>query len=249
MYVDESGDTGLIGSRSRFFSLSGIIVHESRWRDFINILISFRKTMRVVHGLPIRGEIHASEFVNKRPFNIDRHVRLAILRNCLDELAKINFISITNVVVDKNGKPANYDVFEKAWLTLFQRFENTLLSSNFPGGFRDDHGIIFTDATAGHKLAQLVRRMAVYNFIPNNIWHGPGSRNMPITRIIEDPHGKNSAESLPIQMCDVVAYFLTQKYAPNSYIRRKKAEMYFERLAPVLNKRASTKNSFGIVLL
>lgn len=249
MYVDESGDTGLVGSRGRYFALSGIVVHKSRWRDFVKILVAFRRRMSSVHGLPVRGEIHASEFIQRRAFELEKHVRLSILRNCLDELSKIDFISITNIVVDKLGKPEGYDVFDKAWLMLFQRFENTLVNSNFPGGGRKDHGIVFTDATAGHKLSRLVRRMAVHNHIPNSNSHGPGSRNMPITRIVEDPHGKDSTESMPIQMCDVVAYFLTQKFAPNSYIRSKRAQQYFDRLDPVLNKHASKKNNQGIVLL
>lgn len=42
----------------------------------------------------------------------------------LDELAKLA------------GKPADYDVFQSAWATLFQRFENTLVNGNFPWGFQ-----------------------------------------------------------------------------------------------------------------
>lgn len=248
MYVDESGDTGLANSPTRYFALSGIVVHESSWRQFLQTLITFRKTLRSVYGLPIRAEIHASEYLQSRVFGLDRHVRLAILRNTLDELAKLPTISITNVVVDKQGKPAGYDVFNAAWGTLFQRFENTLVSSNFPGGHRHDHGLVITDATAGKKLSRLVRRMAVFNNIPNDANRG-GYRNIPTTRVIEDPHGKDSAETLPIQMADVVAFFLMQRFAPNSYIRRQRAQLYFDRLTPVLNKRASRFNALGIVRL
>ena len=46
MYVDESGDTGLANSPTRYFVLSGIVVHESRWREFINALVAFRRTLR-----------------------------------------------------------------------------------------------------------------------------------------------------------------------------------------------------------
>jgi len=249
MYVDESGDTGLVGSPTQFFALSAIVVHESRWRDFLNVLITFRKTLRSVYNLPVRTEIHASEYINGRPVPLPRHVRLAILRNSLDELAKIGFVSITNVVVRKAGKPAGYDVFGSAWGTLFQRFENTLSHGNFPGGHANDHGLILTDATAGKTLAHLVRRMAVFNYVPNDPRFGGGSRNIPIKRVIEDPHGKDSRQSLPIQMCDVVAYFLHQRYAPNSYIRKQRAQRYFDRLQPVLNRRASRFNSLGIVEL
>lgn len=99
------------GNQLAFFGLSAIVVHESRWRDFINALIQFKKTMRVVYGLPARREIHASEIIKKKMHGLARHERLAILRNTLDELAKLDYISITNVIVDKNGKPPDYDVF------------------------------------------------------------------------------------------------------------------------------------------
>lgn len=246
MYVDESGDTGLVNSPTRFFALSGIVVHESEWRGFLQRIIELRKTLRVVYGLPMRAEIHASEFINGRVGELKRHERLAILRNTLDELAKLNNISITNVVVDKSNKPADYDVFGAAWGTLFQRFENTLHHGNFPGGYRRSHGLVITDATAGHKLARLVRRMSKYNPIPSR---GGGFRNMPIERIVEDPFGKDSKDTLPVQMADVVAYFLVQKISPNSFVRRQRASNYFDRLQPVLNVNASPRDPQGIVRL
>ena len=249
MYVDESGDTGRKPGSTSHFALSGIVVHESRWRDFLQVLIDFRKTLRTVYGLPVRTEIHAVEFISKRVLNLAKHDRLAILRNTLDELAKIDFISITNVIVAKQGKPSNYDVFDAAWGTLFQRFENTMQHGNFPGGHSRDHGMVITDATAGIKLQQMVRRMAVINYVPHHPRFGLGTRNIPIKRIIEDPHGKDSRQTYPIQACDVVAYFLYQRYTPNSYIQRKRAQSYFNRLAPVLNTHASRSSKLGIVTL
>jgi hypothetical protein len=133
MYVDESGDTGLLGSPTRYFALSGLVIHESKWRDFVNQIAAFRKTLRVTYGLPIRMEIHASHFIQSPPVaGMPKHIRLAILRNFLDEMAKMPFLSITNVVVDKTGKPPTYDVFDNAWRALFQRLENTLNTAIFP---------------------------------------------------------------------------------------------------------------------
>lgn len=249
MYVDESGDIGRKKGSTNFFALSSLVVHESRWRDYLDILISFRKTLRSVYGLPVRTEIHASEFINTRVLDIEKHNRLAILRNTIDELSKIDFISVTNIIVNKAGKPPDYDIFEAAWGTLFQRFENTLLHGNFPGGHSRDHGVVITDATAGTKLQRMVRRMAIFNYVPHDPRYGPGSRNIPIKRVIEDPYGKDSRQTYPIQVCDVIAYFLYQRYAPNSYIRRKRAQAYFDRLAPVLNTHASRFNKLGIVEL
>jgi hypothetical protein len=253
MYVDESGDTGLARSPTTYFALSSLVVHESRWRELINLLIAFRKTLRAAYGLPLRTEIHAAEFIRHPPVpGMDKHIRLAILRNLLDELAKIDFISFTNVIVDKRRKSAPYDVFLNAWQTLFQRFENTMNYGNFPGGHRSDHGIVINDNTDGMKLQKLVRKMAVYNPIPHMVsiyGLGSGYRTLPIRKIIEDPNSRDSKYSYLIQSCDAVAYFLLQKVLPNNYIRKNGAHNYFDRLRPVLNTRASTTHPLGIVML
>lgn len=250
MYVDESGDTGLAPGGSSHFALTGLVVHESRWRDFVDVLMAFRRTMRVTYNLPVRMEIHASQYLRHPPVpSMPPHVRIAILRNLLDELAQFQDISITGVIVRKAGKGPAYDVFENAWKVLFQRFENTLTNGNFPGAHRGDYGIVFTDATNGQKLTRLMRRMSVHNPIANQAWAGPGYRQLPIRRVIEDPHGKDSRQSYLVQAVDVTAYFLMQRYAPNSRIRRVGASRYYDRLLPVLNTRASRNNPLGIVEL
>jgi hypothetical protein len=48
---------------------------------------------------------------------------------------------------------------------------------------------------------------------------------------------------------DVTAYFLMQRFTPNGYIRKQKAQNYLERLTPVLNTRASYNDKLGIVRL
>jgi hypothetical protein len=248
MYVDESGDAGLVNSPTSHFALSGLVIHESRWRDFVTTIVAFRRTLKAVYGLPLRTELHASHFIRSPPIaGMGRHIRLAILRNFADELAKMDFISVTNVIIDKTNKPADYDVFTKSWQALFQRFENTLGYGNFPGGHRSDFGIVLTDATDGRKLQKLVRRMAIHNPVPNRFW--PGYRNMPLLRIIEDPYPKDSQDSYFIQASDTCAYFALQKFAPNSFVRRAGAQNYIGRLSPILNKRASTAHPLGIVVL
>lgn len=46
MYVDESGDTGILNSPTRYFILSGIIIRELKWRDTLDELVLFRKYLR-----------------------------------------------------------------------------------------------------------------------------------------------------------------------------------------------------------
>jgi hypothetical protein len=91
--------------------------------------------------------------------------------------------------------------------------------------------------------------MNVYNPIPHMAWAGPGARNIPILRVIEDPHPKDSKDSYFIQASDTAAYFLMQKFKPNSFVRRAGAHNYLTRLMTILNTRASRANSLGVVVL
>jgi hypothetical protein len=88
--------------------------------------------------------------------------------------------------------------------------------------------------------------MAVYNPIPSRF--GWGTRNVPLLRIIEDPSPRDSATSYMIQAVDVAAYFAYQRHNPNSFIKRASAQRYFDRLGPVLNRKAST-HPLGLVML
>lgn len=135
MYVDESGDVGMARSPTQYFTLTGIIIHELRWNEYMERLIVFRKRMR--------------------------------------------------------------------------RF----------------------------------------NPIPNQQAHGPGYRNIRIGNLVEDPYFKDSRDSYFVQTADLAAFLLYQKFAPSSYIKRKHAQTYFNRLRPVLCTVASTLDPDGIVRL
>lgn len=251
MYVDESGDPGLNNSPTRYFVLSGLVFHELRWREFIDQVLTFRKRMKTTYGLGIRDEIHAAEFVrSSSSVSLPRNVRYLILRHFAAELSRMNWLSITNIVVDKSGKPNSYDVFESAWKVLFQRFENTLAHRNFPGPQNpDDLGIVICDDTNGGKLTKLMRKMGSYNPIPNQQHIGAGYRNMPIRKIIEDPNLRDSKNSHPIQAADLCAYLLFQYLSPNGFIKKVGGKNSFRLLDPILNKRASNRDPLGIVRL
>jgi hypothetical protein len=247
LYADESGDTGLKASPSRFFCIVGLTVHESHWRESLRSLIEFKRSIRVDFAVPLRREIHASEFVRSPVCNLPLHSRLEILKRFLEHLARMPHLSATCVAIDKSQRQPPFDVFEFAWKLLFQRFEDTLAAGNFPGGHANDRGTIFVDDTNGRKLTRLVRSMAVFNYIRHDESYGEGTRNKPIDRIIEDPSLRSSATSLYIQAADVLAYFLTQYITPNRLIKRNVAEGWFLKAEPILNKRASRKDPLGVV--
>lgn len=254
MYIDESGDAGALPySPTRFFVLSGLVVHESRWNDALNALIDFRKMLNTRFGFRLREEFHASELINS-PGTLDRikkHDRLEILRLYADQLAALQYLNLINVVVDKQGKASGYDVFEMAWKALIQRFENTIASKRFPVSFKDadEQGMLIPDATDDKKLRQLLRKMRRYNPISNQSQYGIGSRNLQLRRVIEDPFLKDSKESFFIQSADLAAYLLYQHLTPNAYMRKKSGQNYFNRLDPILCKVASSKDPKGVVRL
>lgn len=252
MYVDESGDCGLVNSPSSLFVLTGLVVHELRWAEYKDRLVAFRSRMRTGFGLKLREEIHASALINKPgPLSrIRRDQRLVILHALVRELAGMVDLNVINIIVNKNGKVSQYDVFEKAWSALIQRFENTISHRNFRGPANaDECGIILPDHTDDKKLTDLLRKMRAYNPIPNQPQHGMGYRNLRVSRVIEDPNFRNSAHSYFIQACDTIAYMLYQQEVPNSFMRRKSGHNLFRLLDPILCKVASPGDVQGVVRL
>jgi len=249
LYADESGDVGLINSPTNYFCLSGFVVHELRWHETLEAVIEFRKYLKTKYGLKLREELHAAHYIHK-PGDLRRiakSLRLKILRETIDFQASLPDVSIINVVVNKQNKPAGTDIFEMAWMTLIQRFHNTLSHKNFPGPQNpDDRGLLVVDRTDEVKLRNMSRRMRRYNPVPSMF--GNSALSVPISTIVEDAVHRDSLHSYFIQLADVNAYFLYQKYEVCSYIKKKGGRNYFSRLAPVLCTVASRNHPEGVVL-
>jgi len=107
MYVDESGDTGLENSPTRYFVLSAIVLHELRWKQILSDLVVFRQMLRVTKGLKLREEIHCTDFINKpgELIRIKRNDRIDILKKCMDWLNQQGDLSIYSVIIDKQTGP------------------------------------------------------------------------------------------------------------------------------------------------
>ncbi len=253
MYVDESGDTGLgSSSPTRYFVLSGLVIHELRWTEYLDKLIGFRRMLSTRFGFRLRDEFHSAALINTPGVfsPIPKPRRLEMIRLYADQLATMPDFNAINIVVDKQGKPPTYDVFEMSWKALIQRFENTMSYRNFRGPMNpDERGMLIPDATDKKKLRMLLRKMRHFNPVTNQTQYGPGSRNLQIRTIVEDPFFKDSAESFFIQSADLIAYLLYQKFSPNAYMRRKSGQNYFNRLEPILCKVASSSDPQGIVRL
>lgn len=253
-YVDESGDCGVKESPTRYFALSGLVVHELRWTPYLEQIINFRRNLKSRYGFRLREEFHASALITRPGADlsdrIKRYDRLAMIRSFSDLLAGFSDMSIINVVVDKTRAAQDYNVFESAWKALIQRFENTISNHNFPGPANpDERGLILCDHTDDKKLTDLLRKMRRYNPIPNQPEHGDGYRNLSISYIVEDPVFRDSAHHYFIQAADLVAFLLYQRLAPNAYMKKNSGQNYFTRLEPILCKVAARNDPLGIVRL
>jgi hypothetical protein len=248
LYVDESGDIGTDNSPTGYFALSGLVLHELKWHETLEAVIDFRRQLRKRYGLKLREEIHATAFIH-RPGDLARihkSLRLQILRDVLDFQAQLPHVNIINVLVDKSNKNAASDIFEIAWMTLIQRFHNTIDGKNFPGPQNpQDYGVLITDQTDEPKLRTLLRKMRRYNPVPSKF--GAGFRPILVTTLVEDPTHRNSAHSYFVQLADVNAFFLYQKHIPCRYVKEKGGKNYFDRLDGVLCKVASRSHPLGIV--
>jgi hypothetical protein len=253
LYVDEAGDSGMVNSPTRYFALSGLVIHELRWRTYLDDLIDFRKQMRQQYTLKLREEFHSAAMITKpgELVRIARHHRLAMIRHFADRMAAMADASIINVLVDKQTKRPDYDVFGMAWRALIQRFENTIRHHNFPGPRNtDDKGLLLCDHTEDKKLRMLLRQMRRFNPIPNQMaTFGPGHRDIPLSAIVEDPNFRDSEHSYFIQAVDLAAFLLYQRFTPNAYMKAHGGQNFFTRLKPILCPHASPRDPDGIVRL
>ncbi len=251
VYVDESGDTGLVGSPTRYFVLSALVLHEVRWLDTLDLIVDFRRQLKARYKLKLREEIHASDMLH-RPGDLQRiakSLRLRLLRDVLDFEATLPDVSLVNIVVDKEGKPPDYPVFDMAWRALVQRIETTISYKNFRGPFNaQETFLLLVDQTDEKALRLLTRKSRRHNPIPSR-YLGGQTRNIPIRLLVEDACHRDSRHSYFIQLCDANAYFLAQRLKPCGYVRRQGGTNYFNRLRPILCLKASSTDPDGIVRL
>lgn len=238
MYVDESGDTGIEGSRSRYFILSAIVIHESLWNEALSSVKDFRRTLYQSYGIRQRVELHASPLLSKKHKGWD-HLnpwdRSQAYKSFVQFIGSQSHARIMSVCVDKNSSKytKSETVFQDAWSFLLQRFNTTLLKRNFPSGFSahsisiTDSGIVIPDLSAPLTINRIMRRMRVYNSVPTSGLAGP-AKNLPITHVVEDPMHKDSANSLFIQMADFVAHSVKSKVLPSGAAKKYGVKNYYD---------------------
>lgn len=202
-YLDESGDSGLANSPTRFFVLSCVLVHESTWLNTLDSLISIRREFRDQHGISTRPEIKSRHFQNGRgPL---RHLRwskadrMNLFRQVLRQIGVGLPVKIFSIAVDKGpAQNRGWEARMAAWTFALQRIER------FTAGHEGDWAMIFPDEGHGHFIKKRLRHMRRYHAVPR--FFGQGVRQVPTRRIIEDPNERASQDSYFIQVADWAAY-------------------------------------------
>ena len=251
-YIDESGDTG---TKSKYFILSGIIIHENNLEDILLKIIEFRQEIKKKYRLNIREEIHSTEFVNRKVNprsrksfeKISKNIRIKILKDTLLFVNSLN-IKTFSVVLDKEkhfNKRKDIDILEFVWNVFLNRIDSSIKHKNIDGK-ADEKTIIISDMTTD-KIIKISRKLKKINYVPSKFYNN--SRQISISTILEDPFMKDSKESYFLQCVDVICYFVKQLYDPHFEIQKKGLNNYYKRISNIHLSVVSGKNNIGIVEL
>jgi hypothetical protein len=120
-YIDESYD-------DKKFCLSAIAIRHTEWKECFNLVREHRKKLKQDHGIFLRKEIHATDFVAGRGRISDREIgkweRSRIFFGLLELVARLPKVLCFNVCLDNSNHP---DPEMTAWDRIINRIERTLL--------------------------------------------------------------------------------------------------------------------------
>jgi Protein of unknown function (DUF3800) len=187
-YVDESYD-------SQFFCLSAICICHRFWDQCFNEVKSLRVTLKSSHGIYLRKEIHATDFVSGRGAvgtrTITKWERSRIYFELLQLVARLPQVFIVNVCLQRSSHP---DPQMVAWDRLLNRVERTMRAfeeremprRRYLSSVVNPHlssldandverrllayqprAIIFADKCRESEITQARRRMGVFNPVPS----------------------------------------------------------------------------------
>jgi hypothetical protein len=232
VYIDESGD-------DTCSIMSALAIPSYSWQACFNHIRDWRKSLNERYGLAIRKELHAFKFVagRGRPSRriIDKSTRAEIFREALRLCAGFGAnhdACLFNVCV---GQRAEYLLCCEWLMNRIQRY-----LSSFAG-----NAVLFFDSGYENGHTKLLRRMRVFNRLPSH--YPPGYYDAPVVNILEDPVFRDSAEAPFIQLVDFCAYALLRKQKSATRADKYAIGEAFSLLEPVLMRKASNSDPFGII--
>jgi len=154
-YVDESYD-------QQKFCLSAIAIRHSHWKEAFDLVKAHRANLKAVYGIPLKTELHATEFVHGRGRISDQIVtkwaRGRIFLDTLKVVAALPETMLFNVCLRKAGIA---DTQMLAWNRLINRVERTMREMDeqeLP--LRDQLGMAVTNSIASEELVTSISATA-----------------------------------------------------------------------------------------
>lgn len=203
-YFDESGDSGIVNSPTKWFVLSCVLVHDSKWLGTLDQLIRMRRALRTQHGMSSTRELKSSDIRRGRnllePLRWSMARRMQFYENLMKHQAK-RFTDLTTFAVAINKQPAfdkGQDARTVAWTFAIQRV-NTFCSKA-----GDERAMLFPDEGHSNFIRKLLRANRRHETVPSHF--GGPSLSLPTTRIVEDPNERGSHDSYFVQLADWNAY-------------------------------------------
>jgi hypothetical protein len=197
VYIDDSKDNKLA-------CFSALLVPADSWNDCLNRLLAIRRTIKQSDGIPLRMEIHTTDWLGGKG-RLVRHLkkgdRVRIYNYLLAGVTMLPNVRLINAAVPQHEE-------QRAFEWLLNRIHKNMAVA-------DSRAVIFSDQ--GKSYDKLFRRMRRYNFIPSRIgrWEtGAISKNLVLDRIIEDIVYRDSERSLFIQAADACAYAVLRSESP-----------------------------------
>lgn len=192
---------GLINSPTTYFVLSCVLIHESRWLDTLDSLVSLRRQVNNIYSIPTQVEIKATDLIHGkgllRSFGLNKNDRLKLYKHFIkfqDDNIDLHVFAIA--IHKANAAVKGWNPRTAAWTFLIQRL------NKFCGD--SERVMLFPDEGHSYFIRRLLREMRRYHYVPAHFGGSPIS--FPTTRIIEDPNPRKSHESYFIQLADWNAY-------------------------------------------
>lgn len=236
-YIDESYD-------SKKFAMAAIRIAVDEWQNIFEKIKEFRRELKSKHGIYLKKEFHATEFVSGRgrlaKNVIPKGLRVEIFRRELLLLASLPVEIIAACIDRKCVQDAHLFTLER----LFNRIEVNARKSG-------RRFILIIDEGKESEILKLSRKIRTHNPIPSQYggWaNGQPVKNIVLDRLIEDPIFKESHQSHFLQLADFVAFsLLKQEVPPTSAVMKYKLNEMYNLLDPILCKHAYKGDKQGII--
>jgi len=222
---------------------SAMAVPHDKWNASFEYLKKWRKHLKDVHGIPMGYEMHATQFLSGRGSNgqlaaLSRHKRSQIFHKSFEVVEDMHRLGVRRF----HGCNNDDDQF-RAFERLLNRINRTMTAW-------DSYAHLICDEGKETQSVRMVRRMRVHNPIPSmySSW-GTGAvpKNIPLDRIVEDPHFKRSSVSYFIQTVDFLAHGLLRREIPTPKARKRRIHLSFNQLDSVLTKECNKADPHGVI--